>query len=158
MSEEHESQSTDRFAGFGREVMECIFGMDEWWGDDLLNDYFLPIAKNHGLAQFAPYDPTVHGDGIDADLGDMIWWIDRKKWPATDDVIAKLYTEINHISKERDEMKRAAGDLLVENRWQAERAMKLFADIERIGHERDQMVAANVELQERLSRLEDDLK
>lgn len=34
----------------------------------------------------------------------------------------------------------------------------LRADIERIGHERDQMIAANVELQERLSRLEDDCK
>ena len=32
------------------------------------------------------------------------------------------------------------------------------ADIERIGRERDQMVAANVELQERLSRMEDDGK
>lgn len=36
--------------------------------------------------------------------------------------------------------------------------IRLRTDIERIGHERDQMVAANVELQERLSRLEDDLK
>lgn len=36
--------------------------------------------------------------------------------------------------------------------------VKLCADVERIGHERDQMVAANVELQERLSRLEDDQK
>lgn len=35
---------------------------------------------------------------------------------------------------------------------------KLRSDVERIGHERDQMVAANMELQERLSRLEDDLK
>lgn len=34
----------------------------------------------------------------------------------------------------------------------------LRADIERIGRERDQMIAANVELQERLSRLEDDGK
>lgn len=34
----------------------------------------------------------------------------------------------------------------------------LRADLERIGHERDQMVAANVELQDRLSRLEDDRK
>lgn len=33
---------------------------------------------------------------------------------------------------------------------------RLRADVKRIGHERDQMVAANVELQERLSRLEDD--
>lgn len=35
---------------------------------------------------------------------------------------------------------------------------QLRSDIERIGRERDQMVAANVELQERLSKLEDDLK
>jgi len=40
-------------------------------------------------------------------------------------------------------------------------AKKLLANIERLGHERDQMIAANVELQERLSAfsaLEDDLK
>lgn len=38
---------------------------------------------------------------------------------------------------------------------------RLRADIEHIGRERDQMIAANVELQERLSqlsRLDDDLK
>lgn len=41
------------------------------------------------------------------------------------------------------------------------RIVKLNNDIERIGHERDQMISANVDLQERLSRLthlEDDLK
>lgn len=37
-------------------------------------------------------------------------------------------------------------------------ALQLRSSVERIGHERDQMVAANVELQERLSRLEDDGK
>ena len=47
--------------------------------------------------------------------------------------------------------------------WTREKNMqatisKLSADVERIGHERDQMVAANVDLQERLSRLEDDHK
>lgn len=41
------------------------------------------------------------------------------------------------------------------NRCEIER---LRADVERIGAERDQMVAANVELQEQLSRLEDDRK
>ena len=35
---------------------------------------------------------------------------------------------------------------------------RIRGDIERIGRERDQMIAANVELQQRLSRLEDDLK
>jgi hypothetical protein len=35
---------------------------------------------------------------------------------------------------------------------------QLRADISRIGHERDDMIRANVELQERLSALEDDLK
>ena len=37
-------------------------------------------------------------------------------------------------------------------------AKKLRANIQRIGRERDQMIAANVELQERLSALEDDGK
>lgn len=40
----------------------------------------------------------------------------------------------------------------------ADEIVRLRADIERIGRERDQMVAANVELQERLSKLEDDGK
>lgn len=35
---------------------------------------------------------------------------------------------------------------------------RLIDNIERLGRERDQMVAANVELQERLSALEDDGK
>lgn len=39
-----------------------------------------------------------------------------------------------------------------------EENIKLRADVERIGRERDDMASANVELQERLSKLEDDLK
>ena len=60
-----------------------------------------------------------------------------------------------------DELRRMRSDaftLIRERGNYFEQVKMLRADIERIGRERDQMVAANVELQERLSKLEDDGK
>ena len=53
--------------------------------------------------------------------------------------VRELAREVHQAWLERDEMQRAAGELLKENRWQAERAMKLYADIERISAECSQL-------------------
>lgn len=111
-----------RFAGLGREVVRWILDSEYWWDDERSED-IMPMLEQWGLAERMPYSIGQHGEGIDADEGDEIWWIDPNKFPL-------LPTEIT----------------------------RLRADIERIGHERDQMVSANVELQTRLSALEDDGK
>lgn len=113
----------DMFAAFGRDVMKNIYDAGDWWADDMFNEYVLPIAEQHGLVMRVPYDPTIHGEGIDADEGEEIWWIDTAKWPAS--------------SAETE---------------------RLRASIERIGAELATMRAANAELQERLSKFEDDGK
>lgn len=111
-----------RFAGLGREVVRWILDSEYWWDDERSED-IMPMLEQWGLAERVPYSIEQHGDNIEAEEGDEIWWIDPNKF-------STLPTEIT----------------------------RLRADIERIGHERDQMVAANVELQERLSALEDDGK
>lgn len=114
----HASISVDaRFAGLGREVVRWILDSEYWWDDERSED-IMPMLEQWGLAERVPYSIGQHGEGIDADEGDEIWWIDPNKFPL-------LPTEIT----------------------------RLRADIERLGRERDQMVAANVELQERLSAL-----
>ena len=41
---------------------------DEWSED------VLPLAERAGLCSRVIYDPEKHGEGIEADPGDEIWW------------------------------------------------------------------------------------
>lgn len=127
--------SNDMFASFGRAVMKNIYDAGDWWADDALNEYVLPIAEQHGLVMRVPYDPAIHGDGIDADEGDEIWWIDTAVWPASSAEIERLRVEIEGLLPLMEKSSAYIDELCDER-------AKLRADIERLGAERDQLVAA----------------
>lgn len=44
------------------------FCWDEW------SEEVLPLAQAAGLCCRVPYDPAIHGEGIEAEPGDEIWW------------------------------------------------------------------------------------
>jgi hypothetical protein len=94
-------ETDNAFAGFGRAVMEWILDYPDWWDDEFSED-IMPLAEKFGLAERVPYNPEIHGEGVDAGTDDEIWWIDREKWPATDDTIARLHADIERITAERD--------------------------------------------------------
>lgn len=74
------------------------------------------------------------------------------------DTAEQMADEIIRLREYDEIAKNNAAEQAAISEWRRAECVKLRADIERIGRERDQMIAANVELQERLSRLEDDLK
>lgn len=83
-------------------------------------------------------------------------------WTAAPDLrlgqlISNAHASISGSSAElfyvEDDLLSAGLDALIRSQ-NVNEIIKLRSDIERIGHERDQMVAANVELQERLSKAE----
>jgi hypothetical protein len=47
---------------------ETNFCGDEWSED------VLPLAHQAGLCERVLYDPAIHGEDIEADPGDEIWW------------------------------------------------------------------------------------
>jgi hypothetical protein len=63
-----------RHAVFGKLMWQMIeklggdFCGDEW------SEEVLPLAERAGLCSRVIYDPEKHGDGIDAEPGDEIWW------------------------------------------------------------------------------------
>lgn len=66
--------SDERFAIFGEAVWDFITksGID-FCGEEISED-ILPLARDAGLCDRVPYDPTIHGEDIEADPGDEIWW------------------------------------------------------------------------------------
>jgi hypothetical protein len=63
-----------KFEVFGEAMWKLIshpetnFCGDEWSED------VLPLAEAAGLCGRVKYDPAIHGEDIEADPGDEIWW------------------------------------------------------------------------------------
>ena len=63
-----------RFARFGESMWKFITKKGgDFCGDELSED-ILPLAQAAGLCCRIEYDPELHGEGIEADPGDEIWW------------------------------------------------------------------------------------
>jgi hypothetical protein len=45
----------------------------DFCGEEISED-ILPLAQSAGLCCRVEYDPEIHGEGIEADPGDEIWW------------------------------------------------------------------------------------
>ena len=63
-----------RFARFGEAVWMRIvkLGGEYCWSEDSEN--ILPLAQAAGLCCRVEYDPAIHGEIIEADPADEIWW------------------------------------------------------------------------------------
>lgn len=63
-----------RFARFGKAMWEYIERLGgDFCGEEISED-ILPLAAEAGLCCRVPYDPELHGDGIDAEPGEEIWF------------------------------------------------------------------------------------
>jgi hypothetical protein len=72
---EHWCRVDPRHAVFGKLMWEMIQKMGgDFCGDEWSEDV-LPLAERAGLCSRATYDPEKHGDGIEAEPGDEIWWL-----------------------------------------------------------------------------------
>jgi hypothetical protein len=72
-----------RFSRFGEAVWMRIvkLGGEYCWNEDSEN--ILPLAQAAGLCCRVEYDPKTHGEGIEADPGDEIWWWGDFDWMNT---------------------------------------------------------------------------
>lgn len=69
-----------RFARFGEAMWRFITKKGgDFCGDELSED-ILPLAQSAGLCCRVEYDPETHGEGIEADPGDEIWWWGDFDW------------------------------------------------------------------------------
>lgn len=67
-----------RFARFGEAVWKYIVKTgSDFFGCEISED-ILPLAAEAGLCCRVPYDPELHGEDIDAEPGDEIWWWGRQ--------------------------------------------------------------------------------
>tara|TARA_Y100000310_G_scaffold345276_1_gene463338 strand:+ start:3705 stop:3926 length:222 start_codon:yes stop_codon:yes gene_type:complete len=72
-------ENTAKMAAFGEEMWEwaknaCQCGFDFEESEDIME-----MAQRHGLVDRVEYDPKKHGEEIDCDEGDMIWyWGDKE--------------------------------------------------------------------------------
>ena len=75
-----QSLADPRFARFGKSMWKYITkqGGDFCWSEDSEN--ILPLAEAAGLCCRVEYDPAIHGEVIEADLGDEIWWWGDFDW------------------------------------------------------------------------------
>lgn len=63
-----------RFARFGEAVWKYITkSLSGFFGVEISED-ILPLAQAAGLCCRVEYDPELHGEEIDAEPGDEIWW------------------------------------------------------------------------------------
>jgi hypothetical protein len=63
-----------RHAKFGKLVWDMIRQLGgDFCGDEWSEDV-LPLAERAGLCVRVEYDPEKHGEGIEAEPGDTIWW------------------------------------------------------------------------------------
>ena len=69
-----------RFARFGEAVWMRIvkLGGEYCWNEDSEN--ILPLAQAAGLCCRVEYDPAIHGETIEAEPGDGIWWWGDFNW------------------------------------------------------------------------------
>lgn len=66
------------YAKFGRMFVEKVGMDDSWWGDEWSEDV-MPLAVQAGIAERVPYDPEIHGEGVESEPGDEIWvWLPLK--------------------------------------------------------------------------------
>lgn len=68
---------SEREAMFGRRVLALLRDMgNDWFGDEW-SEEIMPVAVECGLAERVAFDPVIHGESIEAELGDEIWvWKD----------------------------------------------------------------------------------
>lgn len=63
-----------RFYCFGKAVWDHIVDNGgDFIGSEISED-ILPLAESAGLCHRVKYNPRIHGEDIDADPGDEIWW------------------------------------------------------------------------------------
>lgn len=63
-----------RFARFGVAMWNYITNLGgEFCGNEISED-ILPLAQSAGLCCRVEYDPKIHGEDIEAEPGDEIWW------------------------------------------------------------------------------------
>jgi len=63
-----------RFARFGESMWKYITKLGgDFCGEEISED-ILPLAQSAGLCCQVAYDPDIHGEIIDAEPGDEIWW------------------------------------------------------------------------------------
>jgi hypothetical protein len=69
-----------RFARFGEAMWKYITKQGgDFCGEEISED-ILPLAQAAGLCSRVEYDPETHGEGIEADPGDEIWWWGDFDW------------------------------------------------------------------------------
>lgn len=65
------------FAAFGEAVWGFITKQGSSFHDEEISEDILPLAQAAGLCSRVEYDPEIHGESIEADPGDEIWWWDE---------------------------------------------------------------------------------
>ena len=75
-----QSLADPRFARFGESMWKYITkqGSDFCWSKD--SEDILPLAEAAGLCCRVEYNPAIHGNVIESDLGDEIWWWGDFDW------------------------------------------------------------------------------
>jgi len=63
-----------RHAVFGKLMWDMIQKMGGDFCGDEWSEEVLPLAERAGLCSRVTYDPAKHGDGIEAEPGNEIWW------------------------------------------------------------------------------------
>jgi|GEM_PF-5839587 len=68
-----------RHAVFGRLMWGLIVKLGEDFFNDEWSEYVLPLAQHAGLCKRVAYDPAKHGQGIEAEPGQEIWFWGEEK-------------------------------------------------------------------------------
>ncbi len=73
--EHHKPALADpRYARFGELMWAYIVKQGgDFCGEEISEDV-LPLAMAAGLCEKVAYDPAIHGEGIEADVGSEIWY------------------------------------------------------------------------------------
>lgn len=67
------------FARFGESLWRFITEKGGAFCGEEISEEILPLAQAAGLLCRVNYDPAAHGEGINADPGDEIWWWTEKE-------------------------------------------------------------------------------
>jgi hypothetical protein len=66
--------SSNSFGAFGREIFNLVTERVANMTIDEGDEDIMEIAVRNGLAKKVPYDPELHGDVLEAEPGQSIWW------------------------------------------------------------------------------------
>ena len=69
-----------RFARFGEAMWKYITKQGGDFCGEEDSENILPLAQAAGLCCRVEYDPAIHGETIEADPGDEIWWWGDSDW------------------------------------------------------------------------------